>query len=493
MAFPPKQLAPCLCTILILLSITSFSHVKAQPCKCSDSDQDRRSNRTIDDVNDPHFYLIDKESKDTRRVVLSFLRNLSGTEQKNFQVFSTIAEWIPLWQERPSGLGVDVASFSVSIVYQPLPNQRPSSLSFLILPGGSIDSLTYALARQADRSLNLQAGTSRNAAVSRSSVSVTITQAIHNHNVWMPYCDVLMVIDINIDAAAALTYAVWIIYDRDGRRLSVYVDLEGNPMPENTIVDVNLDMSDIASNYTYSQYCAFGLLTTVAQQLSVGRWNATVEDLPSYPDKGSLLSEKVTILCSVLGSVAVTAMMATALACYFNSRYRRWHKDLDQLARSMERLPGVPTKVEFADINKATGNFHETMKLGGGGFGTVYRCTLPATAVKRELPMDVAVKRFTRDVQNHRYDDFLAEVSIINRLRHKNIVPLVGWSYVQQRRASPCVRVHDQRQFGPTSLPKSQQWHRELWGATHWCSHPAMDHPLWDREGHSHRPALRPP
>uniref|UniRef100_A0A8R7UN91 Serine-threonine/tyrosine-protein kinase catalytic domain-containing protein n=1 Tax=Triticum urartu TaxID=4572 RepID=A0A8R7UN91_TRIUA len=43
--------------------------------------------------------------------------------------------------------------------------------------------------------------------------------------------------------------------------------------------------------------------------------------------------------------------------------------------------------------------------------------------------MDMAIKRFTRDVQNRRYDDFFAEVSIINRLRHKNIVPLIGWSY----------------------------------------------------------------
>ena len=40
--------------------------------------------------------------------------------------------------------------------------------------------------------------------------------------------------------------------------------------------------------------------------------------------------------------------------------------------------------------------------------------------------MEVAVKKFTRDVEDQRYDDFLAEVSIINRLRHKNIVPLVG-------------------------------------------------------------------
>jgi interleukin-1 receptor-associated kinase 1 len=50
----------------------------------------------------------------------------------------------------------------------------------------------------------------------------------------------------------------------------------------------------------------------------------------------------------------------------------------------MERLPRVPMKVEFADIKKGTDNFHKTMKLGGGGFGTMYWCTLPVTASKME-------------------------------------------------------------------------------------------------------------
>ncbi|KAF8692761.1 hypothetical protein HU200_039429 [Digitaria exilis] len=45
--------------------------------------------------------------------------------------------------------------------------------------------------------------------------------------------------------------------------------------------------------------------------------------------------------------------------------------------------------------------------------------------------MEVAVKKFLREVEHRRYDDFLAEVSIINRLRHKNIVPLISWSYNQ--------------------------------------------------------------
>ncbi|GJN39945.1 hypothetical protein PR202_gb29099 [Eleusine coracana subsp. coracana] len=97
--------------------------------------------------------------------------------------------------------------------------------------------------------------------------------------------------------------------------------------------------------------------------------------------------------------------------------YRRWKKEQDKLAKIMQDLPGVPTKIEFTDIKRATRNFHDTMKLGKGGFGAVYRCTLPASASRTGEPMEVAVNKF------------LAEVSIINRLRHKNIVPLLGWSY----------------------------------------------------------------
>lgn len=92
----------------------------------------------------------------------------------------------------------------------------------------------------------------------------------------------------------------------------------------------------------------------------------------------------------------------------------------------MQRLPGVPTQVDYADIRKATKNFHDTTKLGKGGFGAVYLCTLPAASLRTGRGMEVAVKKFMRDVEDQRYDDFLAEVSIINRLRHKNIVPLVG-------------------------------------------------------------------
>ncbi|XP_037414198.1 uncharacterized protein LOC119277082 [Triticum dicoccoides] len=127
----------------------------------------------------------------------------------------------------------------------------------------------------------------------------------------------------------------------------------------------------------------------------------------------------VTVICGFHGCCAA------AVGFYYNSRYRRWKKDLEQLAKSMQRLPGMPCRIDFSDIKKATKNFDGTMKLGSGTFGSVYRCRLPAALETGRPEMEVAVKKFTRN-DDRRFDDFLEEVSVINRLRHKNIVPLIG-------------------------------------------------------------------
>nr|CAB3486384.1 unnamed protein product [Digitaria exilis] len=138
----------------------------------------------------------------------------------------------------------------------------------------------------------------------------------------------------------------------------------------------------------------------------------------------------VVILSSVLSSVAATIVVAIIVYCYLNSKYRRWKKDLDQLAKTMQSLPGVPAQVDFADIKKATNNFHETTKLGRGGYGAVYGCTLPAAASRTGQSMKVAVKKFTREVLDQRYEDFLAEVSIINRWSYNKGEPLLIYEYM---------------------------------------------------------------
>lgn len=215
-------------------------------------------------------------------------------------------------------------------------------------------------------------------------------------------------------------YSVQIDYDRDARNLSVYLVRDGDvgtDMPAAGNDTMHLDAGDTLT----PDALLFAITSSMRHLLRLHTWNFTIEVPVTEESQGP---NTATIVSSVLGSAAATATIAAVVYFYLNSKYRRWKKDLDKLAKTMQSLPGVPMQVDFADIRKATNNFHETMRLGQGGFGTVYMCKLPAPK-KGEL-MEVAVKKFNRRADNRGYEDFLTEVSIINRLRHKNIVPLVG-------------------------------------------------------------------
>ncbi|MQL82199.1 hypothetical protein Taro_014687 [Colocasia esculenta] len=81
-----------------------------------------------------------------------------------------------------------------------------------------------------------------------------------------------------------------------------------------------------------------------------------------------------------------------------------------------------PKMFPYRELARATRNFAPDMKLGRGGFGEVYKGFL------RELGSDVAIKRVARDSRQGK-KEYLAEVNIISRLRHRNLVQLAGWCH----------------------------------------------------------------
>ncbi|XP_043704439.1 cysteine-rich receptor-like protein kinase 2 [Telopea speciosissima] len=74
----------------------------------------------------------------------------------------------------------------------------------------------------------------------------------------------------------------------------------------------------------------------------------------------------------------------------------------------------------YQELRKATKNFDTSNKLGQGSYGTVYKGVLPDG---REF----AVKRLFLNTRQW-VDQFLNEVELINCLRHKNLVKLLGCS-----------------------------------------------------------------
>ena len=79
---------------------------------------------------------------------------------------------------------------------------------------------------------------------------------------------------------------------------------------------------------------------------------------------------------------------------------------------------GLAKNFTLNDIEKATNSFDASWVIGEGGFGIVYRGILDDGAA-------VAVKVLKREDQRGG-QEFLAEVEMLSRLHHRNLVKLIG-------------------------------------------------------------------
>ncbi|XP_068656974.1 L-type lectin-domain containing receptor kinase IX.1-like [Aristolochia californica] len=85
----------------------------------------------------------------------------------------------------------------------------------------------------------------------------------------------------------------------------------------------------------------------------------------------------------------------------------------------------VPRRFTYKELALATKNFSEEGKLGQGGFGGVYKGTLSNNSTAFET---VAVKKIARGSKQGR-KEYVTEVTVISRLRHRNLVKLIGWCH----------------------------------------------------------------
>jgi hypothetical protein len=155
-------------------------------------------------------------------------------------------------------------------------------------------------------------------------------------------------------------------------------------------------------------------------------WNMTVEVLPGFttPRKKEALSGwKLGLTIGVPSAVALA--LGLFLGLYIRNRRRRIGDDPNSLFHNtidLTSMAGVPKEFDYKELRKGTNNFDEKMKLGEGGYGVVYRATVVG---EHGQTVEVAVKQFS-GANTKGQEDFLAELSIINLLRHRNLVKLLG-------------------------------------------------------------------
>ncbi|PKA45613.1 L-type lectin-domain containing receptor kinase IX.1 [Apostasia shenzhenica] len=252
-------------------------------------------------------------------------------------------------------------------------------------------------------------------------------------NDWDPSADHVG-INVNSLASAATvmwnssikdgrTANAWVSYHAGSKNLSVFLTYEDNPIfTGNSTLSLVVDLRKILPEKVAIGFsAATGSLTEIHNIVS---WEFSSTELPSQRTS--------RIGLSVGLSAAVGFLFVSAGLIWFllwrkrSSAPKSSEGDIemdydDAIDDEFEKGRG-PKRFPLTELVAATRNFADDLKLGQGGFGSVYRGFL------REMKMEVAIKRVARGSQQGK-KEYISEVTIISRLRHRNLVQLVGWCH----------------------------------------------------------------
>ncbi|KAL4581025.1 hypothetical protein LXL04_017231 [Taraxacum kok-saghyz] len=144
---------------------------------------------------------------------------------------------------------------------------------------------------------------------------------------------------------------------------------------------------------------------------------------PGTPTTRVKGKNKTTLAVSlVVGLCVMLTFLALIAFCVWRKKKSEGEQGFDVgMNNEFERITG-PKKFSYRELARSTNNFSEDRKLGEGGFGGVYKGFLA------NLGMHVAVKRVSKSSKQG-IKEYASEVKIISRLRHKNLVQLIGWCH----------------------------------------------------------------
>ncbi|OAP01726.1 hypothetical protein AXX17_AT3G39230 [Arabidopsis thaliana] len=205
-------------------------------------------------------------------------------------------------------------------------------------------------------------------------------------------------IDVNslqsVFSASASYYS-----NREGKNISLLL-LSGDP------IQVWIDYEDTQLNVT--------LAPLREQKPSKPLLSRTTNLTAIFPDRRAFLGFSAAtgslIILLVILALIVIAILG---GCYL---YRR--KKYAEVREPWEKEYG-PLRYSYESLYKATKGFNKDGRLGKGGFGEVYKGSLP-------LVGDIAVKRLSHNAEQG-MKQFVAEVVTMGSLQHKNLVPLLGY------------------------------------------------------------------
>lgn len=124
-------------------------------------------------------------------------------------------------------------------------------------------------------------------------------------------------------------------------------------------------------------------------------------------------------IVAIVVPITVAVLLFIVGICFLSRRARKKQSSVKE-GKNVDDITTVESlQFGFGTIEAATNNFSAENKLGEGGFGEVFKGTLPSG-------QEIAVKRLSKS-SGQGGEEFKNEVVVVAKLQHRNLVTLLGF------------------------------------------------------------------
>ncbi|KAK7272383.1 hypothetical protein RJT34_28930 [Clitoria ternatea] len=235
--------------------------------------------------------------------------------------------------------------------------------------------------------------------------------------------------------ASGENFQVWIEFENS--QINVTMAPAGRKKPNRPLISKPVNLSGVFLDEMYVGFSgATGKMVDICRILawSFSNSNFSIGDalntkhLPLYVHpKGLVFRSKGFIVSVVFGALFVTCCCTFV---YFSLIRTRRKEKIEEKFEDWE-LEYWPHRISYQEICDATNGFSEERVIGTGTSGKIYKGVLKG--------VEVAVKGINHDTR-HGMREFLAEISSIGRMKHRNLVGFRGWS---KKKGGKLILVYD--------------------------------------------------
>ncbi|KAL6574000.1 hypothetical protein OROHE_001542 [Orobanche hederae] len=238
-------------------------------------------------------------------------------------------------------------------------------------------------------------------------------------------------------------YQVWIDYV-DGT-VNVTIAPVGIRRPNQPLLSVPLNLSQVLEDEMYVGFvAATGALTQSHRILACSFSNTNISlseglitrGLPNFELLKTPIHKTIYFIAGLISGVLFVVMICFIVSLFvirMNVLMRRKREEMEDW-----EIEYWPHRIPYQVIESATNNFSEENVIGVGGNGKVYKGAFPGGG------SEIAVKCISRE-SSEGIRAFSAEISSLGRLKHRNLVGLIGWCKKEKGRL---VLVYDYMENG---------------------------------------------